>query len=217
MPRKSRQSKKSKAVESSTAENAEAMAPPSPPPAPMEVEPAVVPDGANGQEIDCTAETQEVREIPVDTGANTDMILSEEERKLIEQLRSNDKDAQSRILRQTAVERANEAPSVEEEAYADLLPSNNDEAAYAEIFSPTATLNSVHAHCMGLIRLRPLELRKAVEEALQKAKSWKEDELEVVFHSLAEALPKLAETLIGKKGLPVPVSFSPQRIKQAYE
>ena len=52
---------------------------------------------------------------------------------------------------------------------------------------------------------------------MQKSKSWKEEELEVVFHSLAEALPKLAETLIAKKGLPVPVSFSPQRIKQAYE
>ena len=131
------------------------------------------------------------------------LVPTEEELKFIAQLRNNDKNAEKRMQEQAKKDTANRQPSPEE-------------MTYAAIFAPTTTLNSVHAHCLGIVLLEPLELRDAVAEALKDAKAWDANQKALVRSALAKAMPSLGEKLVGERGLPVPESFSAERMVEAY-
>ena len=86
----------------------------------------------------------------VEAGA---LVLSDKEKEFIIRLREDDQ-------RRSQFEASREAElkKTEEET--------PEESAYAAIFAPVQTLNAVHAHCSGVIKLRPLELRDTVQKAV---------------------------------------------------
>ena len=132
-----------------------------------------------------------------------DLVLSVEEIELIKRLRSDDKQAAKYREVQSAKNKAAEEPSAEEKAY-------------TSIFAPVQTLNEVHAHCCGIVKLDPWELRKAVEKAFTQAKKWGSEQKTALKDALANALPSLGKGLVGENDLPVPKSFSPGRVAEAY-
>ena len=89
--------------------------------------PAGGPDnkGKNQKKAEKTQQTLATKE-PV-------LVPTEEELKFIAQLRNNDKNAEKRIQEQTQKDAVNRQPSPEE-------------MAYAAIFAPTTTLNSVYIY-----------------------------------------------------------------------
>ena len=198
MPRKTQgpSKKKAKANVPSEKENeapatavAETVAAPSPAAVPITAAQEVVSDPAIKD-----------KNAPVATAADASaLVLSKDEAKFILQLRNelevNKKPAE--------LEDGGEEPSAEE-------------SAYAGVFAPTSTLNSVHAHCLGIVPLEPLELRSAVQDALSESKTWEGPQRKMICASLKKAMPILGEKLIGEKGLPVPVSFSADRVVEAY-
>ena len=135
--------------------------------------------------------------------AEKSFVVSEEEKKLLEDLRSNNAKAKENAQKQNEEDEINELP-------------NSDEEAYAAVFAPLSVLNKVHLHCTGVVQVPPAALRKLVKDALAQAKSWDEDEKKIVKKAVAKALPALGEKLIGAKGLPVPKTFSAGRVIQAY-
>ena len=131
------------------------------------------------------------------TAKSPELILSAREKSFIKELRSN-----------TAGDDA------------DVLPTppaaSADETAYASIMGAVSAFSRVHGHCLGLLHLRTRDLRRAVKKELHIAAGWSASQMERVQVPLSNALPKLGEVLLKKPALPVPLSFSAERVVEAY-
>lgn len=216
MPR-TRKEKKQPETQEVAQETAPVTIPESPVPAEAEpvANPSPVPAGEQAVAKEATAVVE--NNDAVDVTVSNEFVVSAAERQFIEQMRIDDRNAKERLDRQENVDRKKEAPSAEEIAYAGIFTQPSEEEAYAEIFSPTSTLNDVHAHCLGVVRLRPLELRDAVTKAVSDVGTWTHEQKDSVCSAIRQALPILAKELIKMEGLPVPASFSRDRVIQAYK
>lgn len=126
-----------------------------------------------------------------------EMNLSAREKAFIRELRSNQ-----------AVVEANALPPPP--------PPSADEEAYASILSPVTAFSRVHAHCLGIIGLSSVDLKKEVKKELRISEGWEVEDMEKVKVSLANALPKLGGVLLKKPALPVPSTFSAVRVVEVY-
>ena len=92
-------------------------------------------------------------------------------------------------------------------------------AAYASITGENAVLNEVHAYCLKIVTLDPMQLRKQVTTALAKAKLW--DTIpgakDKARPGLVRAMPLLARELLKIEGLPAPKSFSTDKVVETYK
>ena len=93
-----------------------------------------------------------------------------------------------------------------------------EEAAYANILGNSSVLDEVHAHCLGIVQMDPLTLRGYVATALANAKQWEllPGVKEKVRGAVVKALPVLARGLLKEEGLPVPNSFSTDKVVETY-
>ena len=144
-----------------------------------------------------------------------DIVLSAKEKAFIKELRSN-----------TASSAANTFPdppaaSAEEKAYESILGSVSaaaaaEEEAYASILGQVATFSRVHSHCLGVKTLSAKKLNQQVKKELKVSAGWTSGEKDHLKTELAKALPKLGEVLLNKSSLPVPSTFSADRIVEIY-
>ena len=181
---------------------------------------------ATSKVVDKTSETPKEGETPknpvvldatkgkeVDTGNDEQLTLSPEEIAFILQARSDGKKAEA-YKKATPQGKGGQ---VAQPASASVHPQ---EEAYADILGENAILNEVHAHCLGIVRLEPLQLRAQAKTALAKAKTWAllPGANEKVRDAIASALPLLGKELLKlKKELPVPTSFSADKVAETYK
>ena len=94
-----------------------------------------------------------------------------------------------------------------------------EEAAYAGISGDNTILNEVHAHCLGIVKLDALQLRKQATTALAKVKTWEmiPGAKDKVRAGIIKALPVLGKELLKIEGLPAPKSFSADKVVETYK
>ena len=144
-------------------------------------------------------------------GKDSPLQLSKEEREFILQARKDGKKAEA-YKRSTPQNVTAPAAAVETPA------EHPDEAAYARVLGESTILNEVHAHCLDIVRLEPLQLRKYVATALANAKqlSLLPEAREKMRSPIIKALPLMAKKLLKEDGLPVPTSFSTAKVIETY-
>ena len=144
-----------------------------------------------------------------------ELVLSAREKAFIKELRSNTASSDANVLPEPP------AASVEETAYEGILGSVSnvavaEEEAYASILGEIKTFSRVHAHCLGVKKLSDHKLKQQVKKELKVSAEWSDGEKEHLKMELAKALPKLGEVLLKKSSLPVPSTFSANRVVEIY-